>query len=401
MNLSQLFESIIYNAQLAKQYFDQGAENESFRRLEEISQIIGVLDDFRVKWTSLQLNTRAGAAREGVPTPPAQPLPLGSLVSSSPRIDANSANLTEQARFQPRSSLHTRPSPTASNSAVASRPSHLTPSISPIPPTLNIPETLSRSESTEPPSFVPFEQLEGIFLDYLERTCNDINATDSRGDRIHQTQTAKRVKLNTDFRIFKFRIQSFSNGFYEFVLRKGISVSLKNVKAFLWQTKYISRFNEEGKKTKSKGSHVWSVNAGRDTSGRWIFQPFKSRIVGRPSAVAFVGERYVYEPKVWDPHYCAPKVIFSSPNLLNWLKWENNVLSGVPGEDAQSGEITVVADFRQGDKMCRLEERHIIQVVHSTDPLAPPLSNARGFTVDANDPRLLLNSEMWRGNQTT
>lgn len=80
--------------------------------------------------------------------------------------------------------------------------------------------------------------------------------TDSKGEPIHQTLMAKkmqRLEESTDFRPFKFRIQAFTNGLYEELMRRGFNendLPLKKVRQYLWSQTCISRFNEEGKKAK-------------------------------------------------------------------------------------------------------------------------------------------------------
>lgn len=65
--------------------------------------------------------------------------------------------------------------------------------------------------------------------------------------------------------------------------------------------RYISRFNEDGKKAKSKGNHVWNIEAKKTPSGGWIFREFTRKIAGIPDKIAYVGTKYTYAPRVWDP----------------------------------------------------------------------------------------------------
>ncbi|KAG8893095.1 hypothetical protein FRC01_013776, partial [Tulasnella sp. 417] len=63
-----------------------------------------------------------------------------------------------------------------------------------------------------------------VFLEYLNRICSNLDATDSKGEAIHQTLMAKkmaRLDESPDFRPFKFRIQAFTNGFVEELARQG------------------------------------------------------------------------------------------------------------------------------------------------------------------------------------
>lgn len=66
-------------------------------------------------------------------------------------------------------------------------------------------------------------------------------------------------------------------------------MSAKKIKAYLWKQDLISRFNADGKKAKSKGNHIWNVDAKKLPQGhepRWIFRPFKRRIMGTPNCYA-------------------------------------------------------------------------------------------------------------------
>lgn len=38
-------------------------------------------------------------------------------------------------------------------------------------------------------------------------------------------------------------------------------MSIKKIKNYLWRQDLISRFNPDGKKAKSKGNHIWNVDA--------------------------------------------------------------------------------------------------------------------------------------------
>jgi len=109
----------------------------------------------------------------------------------------------------------------------------------------------------------------------------------------------------------------------------------------------ISRFNEDGKKSKSKGNHIWNVDAKKMPDGSWIFREFKRKIAPAPHTRAFVGSVYTWTPRVWDPQASTAdlKVTFSSPpgQLPPWLSWTENVLSGMPAEDDVSVNVTALA----------------------------------------------------------
>ena len=121
---------------------------------------------------------------------------------------------------------------------------------------------------------------------------------------------------------------------------------MKKIRNYLWNQPYISRFNEEGKKTKSKGNHIWHIDAKKGHDGGWKFRPFHRRLAGSPPTVAYVGLRWSWQPRVWDPQGAkfSGTVGYGSPSLPAWLSWKDDVLSGIPPPDAQSCEVTVTAD---------------------------------------------------------
>lgn len=135
-------------------------------------------------------------------------------------------------------------------------------------------------------------QLDQIFLEFLNRVCGDLEAVDSKGEKLHQVLMPKKMQRldeSTDYRPFKFRIQAFTNAFHEELLRRGITeetMSIKKVKVYLWHQELISRFNADGKKAKSKGNHIWHVDAKKLSDGSYVFRPFKRRIIGTPSSYA-------------------------------------------------------------------------------------------------------------------
>lgn len=117
------------------------------------------------------------------------------------------------------------------------------------------------------------------------------------------------------------------------------------IRNYLWNQPYISRFNEDGKKTKSKGNHIWNIDAKKNQDGTWTFRPFHRKVAGSPPGVAYVGLRWSWAPRIWDPQASRSNLVvtYSSPSLPPWLFWEDDVLSGTPPQDAESCDITVVA----------------------------------------------------------
>lgn len=99
----------------------------------------------------------------------------------------------------------------------------------------------------------------------------------------------QKLDESKDFRPFKFRIQAFTNAFHQELLDRGITeetLSVKKVKTYLWHQELISRFNADGKKAKSKGNHIWHVDAKKLPSGGYVFRPFQRKIIGTPQAFA-------------------------------------------------------------------------------------------------------------------
>ena len=216
-----------------------------------------------------------------------------------------------------------------------------------------------------------------------------MDATDTKGEQIHQTLMAKKMQRldeSPDFRPFKFRIQAFTNSFldevshqprvrrlvdsllfiacstriprrkntYEkgkLVCRFGSPVMLNffKVRNYLWRRQYILRFNEDGKKAKSKGNHIWIVEAKKAGDGRWEFRPFHRKLAGTPPSVAYCGMRWCWKPRVWDPQFSFKKIAvnFSSPSLPSWLTWKGAELCGTPPNNAENCQITAVAKVLQ------------------------------------------------------
>jgi hypothetical protein len=58
------------------------------------------------------------------------------------------------------------------------------------------------------------------------------------------------------------------------------------VRGYLWIQPFISRYNEDGKKAKSKGNHIWNIDAKKLPEGGWVFRRFHRKIAGSPPGVA-------------------------------------------------------------------------------------------------------------------
>ncbi|KAF6763922.1 hypothetical protein DFP72DRAFT_873762 [Ephemerocybe angulata] len=205
------------------------------------------------------------------------------------------------------------------------------------------------SSSSSAGADVPAEyraEVDRVFFEYLNKIC-------SNWDQIHQTLMAKKMQRldeSPDFRPFKFRILAFTTAFLEELARQGYTedkIPMKKIRNYLWRQPHILRFNEDGKKAKSKGNHIWNVEARKLGDGKWEFRPFHRKLSGTPPSVAYVGLRWTWAPRVWDPQNAFEKVPvqYSSPNLPPWLSWKGDILSGVPTPDAEPCQVTVVAQF--------------------------------------------------------
>ncbi|KAK8861467.1 hypothetical protein IAR55_002287 [Kwoniella newhampshirensis] len=237
-------------------------------------------------------------------------------------------------------------------------------------------------------------QLDQIFEEFLNYVCSDLEVVDSKGEKLHQVLMPKKMQRldeSTDYRPFKFRIQAFTNAFSEELQKRGITeevMSAKKIKTYLWRQDLISRFNPDGKKAKSKGNHIWNVDAKKLPGGGWVFRPFKRRIIGQPNPFALVNQKYEWEPRVWDPQAASDtiKPTFQSPggSLPPWLQWEDGKkLVGVPDQPCAPVTIPITAEFIDGGGMpCILETIFTVQVVSQIIPItdAAALYAQAGFS---------------------
>ncbi|KAG6331577.1 hypothetical protein ID866_7509, partial [Astraeus odoratus] len=198
------------------------------------------------------------------PPPVAQTYAANSPTSSQEgemENDSDCADTTNAQSLSPGSS--SGKSVRGSGQAPASRP--LTAhngrlgSLTTRPSTENVPTNVSAaSHGNEVPQEYRAE-VDRIFFEFLNSICSNLDATDAKGEPIHQTLMAKKMQRldeSPDFRPFKFRIQAFTNAFLEELAKQGYpeeKIPMKKIRNYLWNQPYISRFNEEGKKTKSKG----------------------------------------------------------------------------------------------------------------------------------------------------
>ncbi|KAL8286728.1 hypothetical protein RQP46_004256 [Phenoliferia psychrophenolica] len=110
------------------------------------------------------------------------------------------------------------------------------------------------------------ELLEEVFIAYLRWLCDNEGAKTGTGDSIHQPLMASKTQRLDDagaFRAHRFRIQAFTTGFGEWIQEalkrrrtSSLVMSPRQIREFVWNHPLISRYNYDGKKSKSKGNHV-------------------------------------------------------------------------------------------------------------------------------------------------
>ncbi|KAF7338127.1 hypothetical protein MVEN_02037500 [Mycena venus] len=215
-------------------------------------------------------------------------------------------------------------------------------------------------------------EVDRVFLQYLNRICSNLEAADNKGDPIHQQLMPKKMQKldeSTDFRPFKFRIQAFTAAFLEELAAEGYpeeKIPMKKVRNYLWRQPLILRFNEDGKKAKSKGNHIWNVEA-------------------KKLGVAYCGLQWKWQPRIWDPQACWQNVHvqYSSPSLPAWLQWKDDVLSGTPPANAESCDITAHAKFTldgQEGMLTRTFFLNIAPLVSAENPFAATFGQRPSIT---------------------
>ncbi|KAL7751323.1 hypothetical protein RI367_003183 [Sorochytrium milnesiophthora] len=284
-------------------------------------------------------------------------------------------------------------------------------------------------------------RIDVLFFWFLQELCSNSEATDSRGEAIHQTLMAKRLEkrmpagtpaaaaaaaassssspgadmtppmlassapgANENFYQISFRIQPFTNTFSELLLHSGLlctsgssgssghtsslgsaasrdqQLPARKIKTYLWNNRFIRRYNEDGRKSKSKGSHVWSVLARRDYAREcWEFRPFERKIFGAVPAPLVPGVPWSWEPKVWDPQVKAPKATWESAWLPEWMVWQDGVLIASPPTQLapEVFEIEITARYQHGDTKLDIQKSVELEIV----ALSPSTLNRPQLTV--------------------
>ncbi|THU87229.1 hypothetical protein K435DRAFT_782527 [Dendrothele bispora CBS 962.96] len=243
-------------------------------------------------------------------------------------------------------------------------------------------------------------EVDRVFFEYLNKICSNLEATDAKGEAIHQTLMPKKMQRldeSPDFRPFKFRIQAFTNAFLEELARQGYpeeKIPMKKIRHYLWRQPYIQRFNEDGRKAKTKGNHVWNIEAKKIGDGKWEFRPFHRKLAGTPPAVAYCGLRWHWTPRVWDPQasFQGVPVHLSSPSLPSWLSWNGDELSGVPPPDAESCDVTIIAKFMLGGQEGQVSQSFRINIAPRS-AVDGSFNNTRSSTTNESPRRI---SDMFR-----
>lgn len=239
---------------------------------------------------------------------------------------------------------------------------------------------------------IPTDQLQDIdqiFIAFLRSLCSNLDATDKNGEPIHQALMPKKMEKfaqSKDFRPFKFRIQAFTHAFVDELANHGYTddkIQCKKIRQYLWRQPYIMRFNEEGKKAKSKGNHIWVVEARKTGEGGWEFRKFTRKFANCHSSVCYVGLPWSWTPHIWDPQASLKDVPvrYESHSLPPWLSWSitesgTYVLSGTPPLDADNVEIRTDAHFVVDGKEERISMSFPLHVApSSTGSRRPSLSD--------------------------
>ena len=180
-----------------------------------------------------------------------------------------------------------------------------------------------------------------------------------------------RLEESPDWRPFRFRIQPFTNAFQNEVYSRGISevdCGIKKIKQYLWTQKLIARFNEDGKKAKSRGNHIWLIDARKLPTGGWDFREFRRRIAGVPKQ-AYVNCQWSWRLRIWDPQIPSASIraVFSAPVLPPWCRWENEddrqVLLGTPTSKDDSTFLRVIAHYVFANHLHELEHSVNLEIL--------------------------------------
>lgn len=183
-----------------------------------------------------------------------------------------------------------------------------------------------------------------------------------------------RLDERPGFRPFRFRINAFTQAFHARVVERHskrgseFEWTLKRVKKYLWSQPLISRFNEDGRKAKSRGNHNWIINARKRPDGGWEFREFTRRIAGAPMR-ACLNVPWVWKLRIWDPLGSSIAANYEVQEAPRWVGWMHetvhDVLVGTPTSTSEGGTITVVATFQSNGQTEELRQSFFLDVVHA------------------------------------
>lgn len=225
------------------------------------------------------------------------------------------------------------------------------------------------------------------------------------GDPIHQLLAPKRMaRLDRVgvWRPFQYRIQAFQEGFQDILQRtfpaqslgtndaSGGSFSLHKVKQYLWHHRWIARYNEDGRKAKSRGNNIWRIEARRrkpeevlaaantPSEGLWDFRSFCRRIAAAPSR-ATVGVEWIWPLHIWDPQLPSGDIrsVYRTLTLPPWLQMrgdlDNPALAGTPPSTDAPNKIEVVGYYLFGGTLNRVQTMVSVQI-EQPEPAMPPIA---------------------------
>lgn len=207
-----------------------------------------------------------------------------------------------------------------------------------------------------------------ILKDFIRYTLDNPNIRDPKGDHVHHIHLspqryAKRQLISfSEFRITRIRIRAFTMAFQAHLLtiihseNKGMNlkdVNLRRIRDILTIQNFMSKHNVSGRKAKSKGSHVWIINARPNeppksdgTVRNWEIIPWQRRIMpsDRESLSAKRSQPYSFKPQIWDPNLneVNAKYIFNN-NLPSFLQWNEKyqTIQGFIPEDFPDDSFTI------------------------------------------------------------
>jgi hypothetical protein len=169
--------------------------------------------------------------------------------------------------------------------------------------------------------------MEQLLFSYLTKLLDDSGSVDSSGTRIHFTEMAKRSQAMSsmnEFATFKFKITPFIDGYTQYC-RPYVSDSV-TILDYLYRSPVIVRFSTANKRVKTKGFHVWCVEA-RKTEEGWVFKEHRPCVLSAPPC--YLGEPYEWKVQIYDPHSVSDSIV-RIQDLPHGFHFRDNKFYGVP-----------------------------------------------------------------------